>query len=659
MTTLSPVAPPAAPALGLTRARRRTLDAVCDTFAPGGDGLPSATELGVPEAIVEAVAGNARAADRRAFEMALTALGSRVGAGGPRRLPALAAAGRERVLLSWCDSRLGFRRAAFQALRRAALVMYHLLPAPDGGPNPTWPAMGYGGPLGPLPGRGPRTITPTPVTGAAELECDVCVVGSGAGGGTAAGVLAAAGLDVVVLEAGGDYDDEDFDGGELDGYRRLYANGGGMATADQGIGLLAGACLGGGTTVNYTTSFRPPPEVRREWAALGVPAFAGEDYDRSLDAVWERLGVNVRNSEPCARDRLLLRGLETLGWHAAAMPRNVDGCDARSCGSCAYGCREGAKRSTVKTWLADAHARGARILVDSRAERVLLAGGAARGVLARTRDGHTVTVRSRAVVVACGAFQTPALLRRSGLRNANVGRHLRLHPATGVCGVFDEPVRAWEGMLASQYSDEHAHLDGAYGVKYETGGIHPSLFAFSAPWRGARQFRALMEDVERTLPLVVFLRDRDAGEVRVGRDGHPVVQYRISRYDRAHVRAGVAGAARILEAAGARRVFRSHAGLAEYRPGRRGDVGTLLAAADDCGWGAGQCAYTSVHSLCSARMGDSPRDSACDPTGTTWEAAGLVVCDGSALPTAPGVNPMISIEAVAHMNARALAARLA
>ncbi len=209
-------------------------------------------------------------------------------------------------------------------------------------------------------------------------------------------------------------------------------------------------------------------------------------------------------------------------------------------------------------------------------------------------------------------------------------------------------------MLASQYSDEHAHLDGAYGVKYETGGIHPSLMAFAAPWRGGAQFRQLMGELERTLPLVIFLRDRGAGEVRVGRDGHPVVHYRLSAYDRAHIRAGVEGAARILVAAGAQRVFTSHAKVVETRA----DPKALVRAADACGWGAGQCSYTSVHSLSSARMGDSPRHSAADPTGATWEVPNLVVADGSALPNAPGVNPMISIEAVAHMNARALASRL-
>src|SRR5207245_4717966 len=282
--------------------------------------------------------------------------------GGLEHFSGLPLERRERVLLSWCDSRLTQRRAAFQALRKGVLLLYYMLPGPNGGRSEVWDAIDYAGPLGRLADAPPKAIEPLPVSADVELDCDVCVVGSGAGGGTAAGVLAAAGLDVVVLEAGDYYDDEDFDGGEYDGYSRLYLNGGGLPSTDQSVGLLAGMCLGGGTTVNYTTSFRTPDDVRSEWAAHGVPAFASEEYERSLDAVYARLGVNQEHNTPSSRERVMQRGLVELGWHVDAMPRNVRGCDqGANCGYCGFGCRLGAKQSTVKTWLADAYAAGTRI----------------------------------------------------------------------------------------------------------------------------------------------------------------------------------------------------------------------------------------------------------------------------------------------------------
>ena len=156
----------------------------------------------------------------------------------------------------------------------------------------------------------------------------------------------------------------------------------------------------------------------------------------------------------------------------------------------------------------------------------------------------------------------------------------------------------------------------------------------------------------------VLLRDRDGGEVKVGRDGEPVVRYRLSDYDTRHLRAGIDGAAQLLEQAGAHRIYSSHSDWVSYDPRTRGSREQFMRAADACGWGPGRCTLGSFHIMGSARMGGSPETSACGPTGETWDVKRLHVCDGSAFPTASGVNPMISIEAIAHMNASALAAEL-
>ena len=642
------------------RARQnRALAAICDAFAPGIDGLPSASELGVPGAVADAVEKNPREAERTQFRQLMslwdTRLVTAIGGGGLRRFSALTPEEREKVLLSWCDSGVAQRRAAFQALRKGALLTYYMLPAATA----VWEAIGYPGPLGPVDDPPEPELHPIRPSGDMELDCDVCVVGSGAGGGTAAGVLAAAGLDVVVLEAGEYYSARDFDGGEFDGYARMYMNGGAAATADQSLGLLAGATVGGGTVVNYSTSFRTPDGVRQEWASLGIPAFAGEEYEASLDAVCERLGVNHEHSTASPRDEVMLRGLEQLGWHWDRMPRNVRGCDqGERCGQCGMGCPLRAKQSTAITWLVDAQQAGTRVVVATAAEKVRIVGGTARGVEARSADGHRVSVNARAVVSACGAIQTPALLKRSGLSNPSIGKHLRLHPVSVVFGVFDEEVRPWYGTMQAIYSDEHRNLDGGYGLKYETAALNPSLLVAFAPWRGGRRHAELMEALPNTFGIGALVRDRDSGEVKVGRDGQPVVKYALSEYDRRHLRRGVEGAAEIHEAAGARRIYSSHARWVSYEPGVSGSRETFMRAADEAGWDSAQVTMGSFHIMGSARMGGDAALSACNPDGETWDVRDLVVCDASCFPTASGVNPMISIESIAHMNASRLVARL-
>ena len=276
-----------------TPREREAMRLICDTFAPGdGAGVPSASEAGSVDLTLEVAAANPRRADVRQLRFLLRAWDTRALAlavtGRSRRFSSLDQAGREQFLLALSDSGTGAKRALFSALKGAALLPYYL----RGGPA-LWEPMGYSGPLGRRDDVPPPALTPRRATTDTDLTCDVVVVGSGAGGGTAAGVLAAAGLDVVVLEAGDYHDERHFDGGEETGFLNLYALAP-QATAEGQIALLAGRGLGGGTVVNYTTSFRTPDHVRQEWADLGTKQFATEEYDAALDAVCSRLGRQHR-----------------------------------------------------------------------------------------------------------------------------------------------------------------------------------------------------------------------------------------------------------------------------------------------------------------------------------------------------------------------------
>ncbi|MFQ6329921.1 GMC family oxidoreductase N-terminal domain-containing protein [Nocardia sp. CWNU-33] len=647
----------------LTAKQRATLGLICDTFTPGdGAELPSATQIGAVDVVEQLLERNPSAPDGKAFDLLLNAWDSRtfglLTGRGARRFSSLTPQDREQALLGLGGSRIARKRALFQALKSAAVTAYYVASGPTG-IHPAWERMGFTPPPGPLPDAPAPGLRPVQPTEDTTLDCDVVVIGSGAGGGTAAGVLAAAGLAVVVVERGGYYDDANFGSGELDGLLRLYAPGP-ATTAEGQLGLVAGTCLGGGTVVNWTTSFRTPDSVRDEWASLGAKQFAADEFTEALDAVERRISVNRDHSAISARDTVLERGATELGWHIDAMPRNVRNCDAGiECGRCGFGCRIGAKQSVVKTWLADAAENGARILIGTDVRKIMVNNGSAAGVEAVTTDGKSITIRSRAVVVAAGAIQTPALLGRSGITGKNIGRYLRLHPATAVFGTFDEEIRPWEGGMQTRYSTQHADLDGAgYGVIYETGPMTPAMSVGFMNWSGGAQHRDAMLNLAHTVAVGVITRDRDHGKVSTDRDGEAVVRYRLSEYDKKHMHAGIEGAARLLEAAGARRISSGHQAGPAYEPGVHGSYDEFVAQCHSAGYDPGRCAMGALHIMGSARMGGSAADSATDPDGVVWGYSNLVVADGSCFPTASGVNPMVSIEAIAYMNATRLAARL-
>ena len=505
----------------------------------------------------------------------------------------------------------------------------------------------------------PRRLRPLRPDGDLELACDVVVVGSGAGGGVAAAELARAGLDVVVLEKGGYAAERDFTHQEGDAYRDLYLYGLTLTTDDLACRILAGSTLGGGTTVNYSTSFPTPPAVLAEWAAVsGVDAFVSGEVAASLEAVAGRLGVTEAQSRPGARDRLLADGLERLGWPAGPLPRNVRGCPQDAgCGWCGFGCRHRAKQSTLVTYLEDAAAAGARLVVGADARRVLVDGGRATGVEA-VAGRHRLVVRARAVVAAAGAIETPALLLRSGL-GGQVGRHLRLHPGTAAIGSFEEPVRWWEGTLQARWSAALRERLGPYAPIFETVPVHPGTAAVALPWQSAAAHRALMVGSANLSLVGVLCRDSGAGRVRVDRDGAPRVRWRLGAADEARMAAGLAAAGEVLAAAGAAEVFSLHRRRFAFRPGSPAAHRAWAEATRQAGFSGGRATLASYHQMGSCRIGADPATSAVGPDHQTHEVEGLFVADASLFPTASGVNPMLSVMALAHRAAAKVTARLA
>jgi choline dehydrogenase-like flavoprotein len=651
----------------LSHSEQQTLTTICDTFIPAvkeGDALNGFHEVGLSARVEEAFERATDPAQQRELKLLLQgfeySLVNGLMAGRWKSFSRMTPGEREQALTTWAHSQLGLRRKAFQSLKRLILFLGYSNRA-DGSTHPVWQKIDYPG--APGGGDAPRTIKPLVVQADQTLDTDVLVIGSGAGGGVIAGELTAAGRDVIVVEKGGYHAETDFDGNELSANERLFERYGALTTKDVALSVLAGATLGGGTTVNWSASFRTPEHVLQEWAQdYGFTDATSATYQRSLDAVHERMNINTDESHANPNNRLFEDGCQKLGYQVGVIPRNVKGCE--ECGFCNYGCSFGAKQGTLKTYLQDAHDRGARILVNARVMRVLHSGGKATGAVieAQGADGkiYTVTVRAKLVVVAAGSLHTPVLLQRSGLQNPHIGDHLHLHPVAVIFSLFDEQVRMWRGVPMSRVSRQFADMDGkGYGVTLEVAPAHPGITAASLPWTSAHSHRQLVAQMAHMANLLTITRDYYGGRITADKRGDPVVNYTLHPYDRAHLQRGLLEALKIHRAAGAKVVYAPHnAGLCYDGNGNDQQFAQFLRRVEEAGLPPNAFPMFSAHQMSSCRIAASPSQGALKPTGETHEIANLFVADGSALPTATGVNPMVSIMGLAHYIAQQVKAKI-
>ena len=647
----------------LSEIQRATLARVCDTFVPAILDVPddphgfwarSASDLGIPEAV----------------EQMLAAQPEEQVAGLRQLLDALAAQGfddapqeaREQILHALADDSPE-TLAGVSALQGLSLLLFYALPDPTTGRNPNWEAIGYPGPQAPPPDV-PKPIQPVvPVGEELVLEADVCVIGSGAGGGTAAGTLAEQGKRVCVLEMGGYYNEADFNQLELWAYEHLYLRGGLPQTVDGAVIMLAGSNLGGGTTVNWTNCLRTTPAVREEWEREhGLEGLTGPDYDRHLDAVFARIGVCDSASDWNGPHLRLKEGCEKLGYEFRRITRNADPTtyDAQVAGLMGYGDQSGSKLGTLKTYLQDAYDRGAQIVARCRAERVLVEGGRAAGVegIYVDEDGREarVTVRAPQVVVAAGSLETPAVLLRSGIGGPAVGRHLRIHPSTALSGIYGDAQRSWWGAPQTGLTDHFADLEDGYGFLVECPHTSPGVGASATPWQTGRQHKELMSQGPNTANFILLVRDRGEGRVTIDRDGNAVWHYALSdERDVRLFRRALVELCRLHEAAGAEQVVTLARKLTTWRRAE-GDFEGFLRRVEALPLAPREYPVFSAHQMGTARMGRDPATSVANPWGELHDTPGVWIGDCSAFPTASGTNPMITGMALARRTAEAVAA---
>ncbi len=489
--------------------------------------------------------------------------------------------------------------------------------------------------------RPPGVFTRNDIHGDTVLDCDVVVIGSGAGGATIAAELAEAGFDVIVVEEGSYYQTRDFTADTSAMIRQLYRDGGAtMALGSPPILFQEGRAVGGSTVINGGMSWRTPEKILDRWASAGLD-LSPKEMEPYFERVEKRIHVAPMDADAIGIDnKLLKKGADAKGWEIIGNLRNQVHCIGSN--RCAMGCPTGAKQSALVTYVPRALHYGARIYADVRVERITHHGKRATGVMGHVRHpdgrrGHRIAVRAKLVVAACGAIHTPALLDKSGFRSPSgrIGHNLSMHPNVKVVALFDEPVTGWKGAHQAyqvrEFQDE--------GLVFASINVPPGLMAMSLPQRG-RELGELMGQYDHMMLAGMLCEDTGTGRVR-SVNGKPQAFYQLNAHDAANLQRGVSLLSELLFAAGARRIMLPFHGAKDlYSPD---DARRLL----DQTIAPGGWEVLTVHMMGTAAMGSDRLSSVTDQFGLVHDTDRLMVADASLFPTPIGVNPMETIMALA------------
>ena len=513
-----------------------------------------------------------------------------------------------------------------------------------------------------------KTIDAATLEGDLELEADVVIVGSGAGGGVTAEILAQAGLKVAIIEEGPLASSTDFRMREREAYPQLYQESAGRQTLDKSITILQGRCVGGGTTVNWTSSFRTPRRTLDYWKnSLGLKSMDEEQLAPWFTRMEERLAIAPWPVAPNENNDLLRRGCERLGIATGAIQRNVAGC--RNLGYCGMGCPTNAKQSMLVTTIPAALERGATLIHRARVARLVISRDRvvaceANGITGNgaTPSVHRVRVRAKHFVLAAGAIGSPGVLLRSAAPDPDLtlGKRTFLHPTLVSAGVMPQKVEGFFGAPQSVYSDHYLDaqpLQGPAGYKLESAPMHPILVGITLPGFGEEHAR-WMAKFPNIQVVIALLRDgfhpeSQGGRVVLRADGSAVLDYAMSPYLWEAARRAYLTMAEIQFAAGAQTVMPMHEnahGANSWREARAEIEGLPMRAL--------ATRVMSAHVMGGCAMGNEPRSSVVDEAGRHHQLANLSVHDASIFPTSVAANPQLSIYAITARLATSLARTL-
>ncbi len=483
-----------------------------------------------------------------------------------------------------------------------------------------------------------------------ELETEVCIIGSGAGGGVLAKELAESGISVILLEEGAYNQPKDFNFRENIMLPKLFQENGGRNTNDMGITITQGKGLGGSTVHNICLSFRPVSAMIERWQREAGVSFKYQDLIPYFEKVEKQLEIKpILEEQVNLNNRIFREGCQKLGLKAQIPNHNRKDC--MGCGFCEVGCKLDRKQNVLKVYIPLALKSGAKIYANCRAKQVLTDGKKATGVIAEiinpeNNKQYSLKIKSKVVAVAGGAIQTPVLLLKSNIPNKSglIGKTLHLHPYCPVGAFFDKEILGWRGIPQSMYCDDFADFKkGGYGGFIMIPGFaHPGSMAGITPGYGKAHWE-IMKEYTKMAAGGAMAHDETNGTVSVNRYGNPEIKYWPDKSDQQIIIAGFKKVSEIYLAAGAKKV------LLPFTTPTYAKSTKDLQGLENITLKPRKITIMSVHPQGTCRMGEDPLTSVVNSQCESHDIKGLFICDTSVYPTSLGTPPQVPTMALGVM----------
>lgn len=515
--------------------------------------------------------------------------------------------------------------------------------------------------------------TPLQVTLPSEIDRDsvhgdVVIIGSGAG----ASILAQSILrndpsrEIIMLERGDYVDRAEMSEDEIDMLSKLYSEGALQLSRDFNFQVLQGNCVGGTTVVNNAICFDLPAEVLDRWNDAG--GFDARIDESGLAASHRRvrdlIGVRrqdymntVPSADPTKRNlnpggAPFMEGIRRLGLDAA--PNEVDVVEANirdcyGCGYCNIGCRYGKKMSMLDTVLPQLqrdYPGQVKIIAGCEAEKIVTSGGRATAVECVLKNGRRITVHGSTIVVSAGAVSSSLILLRSGIARDRAGQGLAFNLGSPMTAVFDHAINAYDGLQISHYIRQRPSRGFIAEIWYNP----PVAQALTMPgWFGDHFDNMLRYNRMASAGVLVATEGnatvRDAGIFR--RD----IDYTPKTSDLEKLAEGLITAGEIWLAGGATSVmphtldFHEWTTTAELERLRR--IATT----------PGAITLGTGHPQGGNAISSDRRRGVVSPELRVHGYDNLYVCDASVFPTSIGVNPQLTVMALADYAGAFVAAK--